>query len=82
MWPAGQKQRFGTGHFVFFPGTMGEGDALEGRLLGVETVNRPADHMAARRLIGNHIAISPADAADESVDLKRLATAAAAETRS
>jgi 3-phenylpropionate/trans-cinnamate dioxygenase ferredoxin reductase subunit len=53
----------------------------EGRLLGVETVNRPADHMAARRLVGNHIVISPADAADESVDLKRLATAAAGETR-
>jgi 3-phenylpropionate/trans-cinnamate dioxygenase ferredoxin reductase subunit len=47
-----------------------------GRLLGVETVNRPADHMAARRLVGNHIALSPAQAADEGVDLKRLAAAA------
>jgi 3-phenylpropionate/trans-cinnamate dioxygenase ferredoxin reductase component len=46
-----------------------------GRLLGVETVNRPADHMAARRLVGNHIALSPAQAADETVDLKRLAAA-------
>jgi 3-phenylpropionate/trans-cinnamate dioxygenase ferredoxin reductase subunit len=51
-----------------------------GRLLGVETVNRPADHMAARRLVGNHIALSPAQAADEGVDLKRLAAAAATET--
>jgi 3-phenylpropionate/trans-cinnamate dioxygenase ferredoxin reductase subunit len=52
----------------------------QGRLLGVETVNRPADHMAARRLIGNHIALSPAQAADESVDLKGIAAAAAAGT--
>jgi 3-phenylpropionate/trans-cinnamate dioxygenase ferredoxin reductase subunit len=51
----------------------------EGRLLGVESVNRPADHMAARRLIGNHVALSPAQAADESVDLKAMAAAAAAE---
>jgi 3-phenylpropionate/trans-cinnamate dioxygenase ferredoxin reductase subunit len=51
-----------------------------GRLLGVETVNRPADHMAARRLIGNHIGLSPAQAADESVDLKGMAAAAAAGT--
>jgi 3-phenylpropionate/trans-cinnamate dioxygenase ferredoxin reductase subunit len=52
----------------------------DGRLLGVETVNRPADHMAARRLIGNHVALSPAQAADESVDLKAIAAAAAAGT--
>jgi 3-phenylpropionate/trans-cinnamate dioxygenase ferredoxin reductase component len=51
-----------------------------GRLLGVETVNRPADHMAARRLVGNHIALSPAQAEDEGVDLKRLAAAAPTET--
>lgn len=51
----------------------------EGRLLGVETVNRPADHMAARRLIGSHAALTPAAAADEGVDLKQLAAAAAAQ---
>jgi len=50
----------------------------QGRLMGVETVNRPADHMAARRLIGNHASLSPAAAADEGVDLKQLAAAAAA----
>jgi 3-phenylpropionate/trans-cinnamate dioxygenase ferredoxin reductase subunit len=49
-----------------------------GRLLGVETVNRPADHMAARRLVGNRVPLTPAQAADESVDLKRLAAGAAA----
>jgi 3-phenylpropionate/trans-cinnamate dioxygenase ferredoxin reductase component len=51
----------------------------EGRLLGVETVNRPADHMAARRLIGSHAALTPAAAADEGVDLKQVAAAAAAQ---
>ena len=48
----------------------------DGALIGVETVNRPADHMAARRLIANHATLSPAQAADERVDLKRLAAAA------
>jgi 3-phenylpropionate/trans-cinnamate dioxygenase ferredoxin reductase subunit len=52
----------------------------DGRLLGVETVNRPADHMAARRLIGNHVALSPAQAADATTDLKAIAAAAAAAT--
>ena len=44
----------------------------DGRLLGVETVNRPADHMAARRLVGARAALSPAQAADETIDLKKL----------
>lgn len=48
----------------------------DGRLLGVESVNRPAEHMAARRLVGNRVALTPAQAADESVDLKRLVAAA------
>ena len=38
--------------------------------MGVETVNRPADHMIARRLIGQHVALTPAQAADERFDLK------------
>ena len=38
--------------------------------MGVETVNRPADHMIARRLIGQHVALTPAQAADEHFDLK------------
>jgi 3-phenylpropionate/trans-cinnamate dioxygenase ferredoxin reductase subunit len=41
-----------------------------GRLLGVETVNRPADHMIARRLIAQHVALTSAQAADEGYDLK------------
>lgn len=44
----------------------------KGRLLGVETVNRPADHMAARRLVGARAGLSPAQAADETIDLKKL----------
>jgi 3-phenylpropionate/trans-cinnamate dioxygenase ferredoxin reductase subunit len=44
----------------------------DGRLLGVETVNRPADHMVARRLVGARVALSPAQAADETIDLKEL----------
>jgi 3-phenylpropionate/trans-cinnamate dioxygenase ferredoxin reductase subunit len=48
------------------------------RLLGVETVNRPADHLAARRLIANHVQLSAEQAADERFDLKQLGAAAAA----
>ena len=48
----------------------------EGRLLGVESVNRPGDHMSSRRLIGNRIPLTPAQAADETFDLKSLAAAA------
>ena len=48
-----------------------------GRLIAVETVNRPGDHLAARRLIGGGIALTPEQAADEKVSLKQLAAAAA-----
>jgi len=50
----------------------------EGRLLGVESVNRPGDHISARKLIGNNVKLTPAQAADETVELKRLAAGAAA----
>jgi 3-phenylpropionate/trans-cinnamate dioxygenase ferredoxin reductase component len=50
----------------------------EGRLLGVESVNRPGDHISARKLIGNNVNLTPAQAADETVELKRLAAGAAA----
>jgi len=36
--------------------------------------------MAGRRLVGNRVALTPAQAADESVDLKRLAAAAVTAT--
>jgi 3-phenylpropionate/trans-cinnamate dioxygenase ferredoxin reductase subunit len=45
------------------------------RLKVVETVNRGADHMAARRLLANGVPVTPEQAADESVDLRKLALA-------
>lgn len=46
------------------------------RLRAVESVNRPQDHMAARRLLGQQRAPTPAQAADLGFDLKALAQAA------
>jgi 3-phenylpropionate/trans-cinnamate dioxygenase ferredoxin reductase component len=40
------------------------------KLLGIESVNRPADHMAGRRLLASSPALTHAQAADESFDLK------------
>jgi 3-phenylpropionate/trans-cinnamate dioxygenase ferredoxin reductase subunit len=48
-----------------------EGD----RLQAVESVNAPADHMIARRLIAQGIPLTPAMAADTSVDLKAILAA-------
>jgi 3-phenylpropionate/trans-cinnamate dioxygenase ferredoxin reductase component len=46
-----------------------------GKLVGIESVNKAADHMFGRRLIGAHESITPEEAADLSFDLKgRLAT--------
>jgi 3-phenylpropionate/trans-cinnamate dioxygenase ferredoxin reductase subunit len=42
------------------------------RLLAVESVNQPADHMAGRRLLSTGAAITAAQAADTSVPLKAL----------
>jgi 3-phenylpropionate/trans-cinnamate dioxygenase ferredoxin reductase component len=47
------------------------------RLAVVESVNRPADHMMARRLIGDGISPTPEQAADTSFDLKALAARSA-----
>ncbi len=47
------------------------------RLLGIESVNRAADHMAGRRLIAAGAALLPEQAADQSFDLKAAAKAAA-----
>jgi 3-phenylpropionate/trans-cinnamate dioxygenase ferredoxin reductase subunit len=40
------------------------------RLIGVESVNRTADHVVARRLLAGDPALSPEQAADESYDLR------------
>lgn len=41
-----------------------------GKLCAVDSINRPADHLAARKLIGARSALSPDQAMDESFDLK------------
>lgn len=45
------------------------------RLLGVESVNRPADHVAARRFVGTPHAPDAVKASDETVDLRQLLVA-------
>jgi 3-phenylpropionate/trans-cinnamate dioxygenase ferredoxin reductase subunit len=45
------------------------------RLLGIESINRAADHMFGRRLIGAGQSLTPAEAADPAFDFKaRLAS--------
>ncbi|MCI0995638.1 NAD(P)/FAD-dependent oxidoreductase [Pseudomonas corrugata] len=45
-----------------------------GRLIAVESVNRPVDHIAARRLLSARVAITPEQASDLTLDLRQLAT--------
>ncbi len=45
----------------------------DGALAAVETVNRGADHMAARKMLAAHTPLTPEQASDESFDLKKLA---------
>jgi 3-phenylpropionate/trans-cinnamate dioxygenase ferredoxin reductase component len=47
-----------------------------GALAAVETVNRPGDHMAARRIIGASLPLSAAQAGDLDFDLRKLAMTA------
>jgi 3-phenylpropionate/trans-cinnamate dioxygenase ferredoxin reductase subunit len=47
-----------------------------GELAAVETVNRPGDHMAARRILGAKLPLSVAQAGDEAFDLRKLAVSA------
>ena len=49
-----------------------------GALLGVESINRPADHAHARRLLSAGREVSPEQAADASFDLRAAATMRAA----
>jgi 3-phenylpropionate/trans-cinnamate dioxygenase ferredoxin reductase subunit len=50
----------------------------DGRLTCVESVNRPSEHLAARRLLEAGRDLDPALAADPDIDLKALAREAAA----
>jgi len=47
----------------------------EGKLVSVESLNRPADHMLARRLLAARVAVKPPQAADTTFDLKSLLVA-------
>lgn len=49
--------------------------AQDGQLLGVESVNQPRDHMAARRLLASRAPLTPDQAADLETDLKALSRA-------
>jgi 3-phenylpropionate/trans-cinnamate dioxygenase ferredoxin reductase component len=42
----------------------------QSQLIGIDTVNRPSDHMLGRKLIGQGLNVPPEIAADENVDLK------------
>jgi len=43
-----------------------------GRLIGIDSLNRPQDHMAGRRLLDQGVSLTPQQAADESFALNRL----------
>jgi 3-phenylpropionate/trans-cinnamate dioxygenase ferredoxin reductase subunit len=45
----------------------------QGRLLAVDSVNRPGDHVSARKMLAAGTPLTPEQAADETLDLKRLA---------
>ncbi|MBV9154303.1 MAG: FAD-dependent oxidoreductase [Alphaproteobacteria bacterium] len=47
----------------------------DGMLLGIESINRPADHAHARRLLSAGRQVTPEQAADDSFDLRAAATA-------
>jgi 3-phenylpropionate/trans-cinnamate dioxygenase ferredoxin reductase subunit len=48
----------------------------DGALAVVETVNRGAEHMAGRRIIGGRLPLTPEQAADPGFDLRKLALSA------
>lgn len=50
----------------------------QGRLVAVESVNQPADHMAARKLLGQGATLTPEQASDLRFDLKTQQYAVAA----
>jgi 3-phenylpropionate/trans-cinnamate dioxygenase ferredoxin reductase component len=45
------------------------------RLIGIDSINRPLDHMMGRKLMAAHVPLTPEQAADESFDLRHLAHA-------
>lgn len=47
-----------------------------GKLLAVESVNRPLDHIAARRLLAEGFALTPEQAVNPEIELRKLAATA------
>jgi 3-phenylpropionate/trans-cinnamate dioxygenase ferredoxin reductase component len=45
-----------------------------GKLIAVDSINRPVDHMIGRKLIASGASLTSEECADESVDLKRIPT--------
>ncbi len=45
-----------------------------GKLIAVDSINRPVDHMIGRKLIASGARLTPEECADENVDLKRIPT--------
>jgi 3-phenylpropionate/trans-cinnamate dioxygenase ferredoxin reductase subunit len=43
----------------------------DGRLVAIDSINRPGDHMVGRKLLGAGTTLTPAQAADEAFDLKQ-----------
>ena len=60
------------------PGGFSAFALREGRLVAVETVDRPREHLAARQLLAAGTHVDPAQLADPDVDLAELAKGAAA----
>jgi len=48
----------------------------QGALIGIDSINRPGDHMAGRQLIPTSMALTPEQAADPDFDLARYVVAA------
>ena len=46
------------------------------RLIAIDSINRPVDHMIGRKLMAAGSLLTPEQAADENVDLKKMAVAA------
>lgn len=51
------------------------------RLIAIDSINRPSDHMVGRKLLAAGTALTPEQAADEGFDLKAAASGAAASTK-
>jgi 3-phenylpropionate/trans-cinnamate dioxygenase ferredoxin reductase subunit len=52
----------------------------KGKLVGIESVNRPADHMAGRRLLKHGMRLSPEQVVAMNFDVKAMETYARAAT--